>query len=58
MIKVICFDLWKTLVGEPYSLEDYWQPLFKKKPFLKKLVHRLVPKIIMTRKINLKFGVR
>lgn len=32
MTKLICFDLWKTLAGEPATLGDYWQPLMAKYP--------------------------
>lgn len=32
MIKLICFDLWETLVTEPSSFEDIWDPFAKKYP--------------------------
>lgn len=32
MIRLICFDLWETLVTEPSSFEDIWDPFAKKYP--------------------------
>jgi len=32
MIKLICFDLWETLVTEPFSYENIWEPFAKKYP--------------------------
>ncbi len=60
MKKVICFDLWKTLAYEPYSLEGYFDLAIKKYP--KKVTNakilRLIDEIPMKNSFTLKKSVR
>ena len=60
MKKVIVFDLWKTLVGEPSTLDGYFPILFKALDgrITKGEVNQAAEKFIMTKPVDLKTGVK